>query len=134
MYIRQVAIKFFHKTNDEVASARINTELATCLRVHHVLHSSHDDDSDLGHLVRLRDVLVNAPILDDCLQGQLSSPPPVFGATVMVFDWADGGDAHALMVERGSVDQAEAVGLFRQVLCGLRALHRRGIVHRDIKV
>ncbi|CAM9447841.1 unnamed protein product, partial [Sphacelaria rigidula] len=110
---RQVAIKFFHKNSDEIASARIKTELATCLRVHHGL--------------------LSAPILDDGIHQGQPCCPPVFGATALVFDWADGGDAHALMINHGGVGQAQAVGLFRQVLCGLRALHRRGIVHRDIK-
>lgn len=131
----QVAVKFFHKIGTEPASTRINTELVTCLRLHPGLHSAcmgGDDEQDLQHLTKLRDVVVNAPLYDDSGNGVIHLPG--FSATAMIFDWADGGDAHTLMVNRGSLTPPEAAHIFRQTLRGLRALHRRGIVHRDIKV
>lgn len=132
----QVAVHFFHKNSEEAAADRMTSELAACLRVHRGLHASCVvDDEDLRHIVRLRDVLVCAPILDDAVYpAQPSSGDPMFRATVMVFDWNDGGDAHTFMLNRGGVDQVRAVGVFRHLLRGLRALHRRGIVHRNIKV
>lgn len=132
----QVAVKFFHKTNDETASARINIELMTCVRLYHGLHATcldQVDQQDLLHLARLRDVLVDAPIFEDG-GGSTGLARTMFRATVMVFDWADGGDAHSFVRARGRVTPAEGTRLFQQLLRGLRALHRRGIVHRDIKV
>lgn len=131
----QVAVKFFHKADDDAAaSARISLELVTNVRLYHGLRSTcidEDDEGDIRHLARLRDVLVDVPIFDDSGAG-LS--PSVFRASAMVFDWADGGDAHSYLSERGGITPAEGGRLFRQILRGLRCLHRRGIVHRDIKV
>ena len=132
----QVAVKFFHKTSDGAGSLRARLELITCVRLFHALHSAcddRDDEQDLRHLTRLRDVLVDAPILQDPGSG-LGLGPSKFRTTVMVFDWADGGDVQSLVHERGGIDPAEGATLFRQVMRGLRALHRRSIVHRDIKV
>lgn len=132
---KQVAVKFFHRTDDDAASSRINVELITCIRLNHGLHSVYideDDARDLRHLSRLRDILVDAPILGDCGEGDFA--PSTFRATALVFDWADGGDAHSWVRTQGGVTPAEGARLFRQVMRGLRALHRRGIVHRDIKV
>lgn len=147
MFSSQVTVKVFNKNDDDcnyynteqhdddTASARIKTELATCLRLHRGLHSPQDGyDRDLRHLIRLRNVLTDAPIEDDALHpDQPSTSPPQYSATVLIYDWAGEVDARALMAS-GVVGRAGAMGLFRQVLYGLRALHRRQIVHRDIKV
>lgn len=130
----QVAVKFFHKTDDDAATARISMELVACLRMYQRLHSACDDQNDardLVHVTGLRDVVVDAPILN---YGLASLVPSAFCATALVFDWADGGDAHSMVTTRGGITPAEGARLFWQVLRGLRALHRRGIVHRDIKV
>ncbi|CAM9358908.1 unnamed protein product [Scytosiphon promiscuus] len=139
----KVAVKFFHKTNDPAAAVRTNMELVTCLRLYHGLNSStcidDHDEQDLCHLVRLRDILVDAPILEERGvgvggDGTVELDPSIFRATAMVFDWADGGDADSLVrATRGGIAPADGARLFRDVLRGLRALHRRSIVHRDIK-
>lgn len=116
--------------------ARINIELMTCVRLYHGLHATRIDqvdEQDLLHLAKLRDVVVDAPIFEDG-GGATGLVHTAFRATAMVFDWADGGDAHAFVRARGGVTPAEGTRLFQQLLRGLRALHRRGIVHRDIKV
>lgn len=136
MFFRQVAIKFFHKAGgDYAASARASIEIMTCLRLYHGLHSTRidqEDERDLAHVTRLRDVLVDAPIFEESRGTGLR--PSTFRATAMVFDWADGGDAHTFVRARGGITPAEGARLFKQILRGLRCLHRRGIVHRDIKV
>lgn len=119
-------------------------ELVTCLRLYHGLNSAtcvdRHDEEDLRHLVRLRDILVDAPIFEERGAGVGNNraaelDPSVFRATAMVLDWADGGDADSLVrATRGGVAPANGARLFREVLRGLRALHRRSIVHRDIKV
>eukprot|EP00903_Cladosiphon_okamuranus_P008743 g8375.t1 len=134
----KVAVKFFHKSDDHAATRRTNMELVTCLRLYHGLNSSRidrHDEVDLGHLVRLRDILVDAPLFEEHGVGTAAEvSPSVFRATAMVFDWAGGGDAHSLIrAMGGGIPPAFGAKLFQQVLRGLRALHRRGIVHRDIK-
>lgn len=135
-FYTQVAVKFFHKTDDLAATQRTNMELVTCLRLYHGLSSfdciDRHDEVDLCHLLRLRDVLVDEPLFEERGVGLA---PSMFRATVMVFDWADGGDAHSLVRALGrGIPHAAGARLFQQVLRGLRALHRRRIAHRDIKV
>ena len=57
-------------------------------------------------MTRLRDVLVDAPIFEDCGAGLR---PSAYRATAMVFDWADGGDAHNFVRARGGITPAEGV-------------------------
>ncbi|CAM9182685.1 unnamed protein product, partial [Hapterophycus canaliculatus] len=138
----KVAVKFFHKTSDPAATVRTNMELVTCLRLYHGLNSSTcidgHDELDMCHLVRLRDILVDAPVFEERGigggEGGAELDPSVFRATAMVFDWADGGDADSLVrATHGGIAPADGARLFREVLRGVRALHRRSIVHRDIK-
>ena len=71
-------------------------ELVTCLRLYHGLSSKcidHHDEIDLGHLVRLRDILIDAPLFEERAGGAGTAAevsPSVFRATAMVFDWAGG--------------------------------------------
>ena len=51
----------------------------------------------------------------------------------LVLEWVDGGDLAHLIRERAPLPVDEAVLLALDVLNGLAAIHRAGIVHRDVK-
>ncbi|MCM8746264.1 serine/threonine protein kinase [Thermomicrobium sp. CFH 73360] len=51
----------------------------------------------------------------------------------LVLEWVDGGDLAHLIRERAPLPVDEAVRLALDVLNGLAAIHRAGIVHRDVK-
>lgn len=51
----------------------------------------------------------------------------------LVMEWVDGGDLAHLLRERAPLPLDEAVGIALDVLRGLAAIHRAGIVHRDVK-
>ncbi|CAM9325246.1 unnamed protein product [Discosporangium mesarthrocarpum] len=144
----EVAVKFFHKSRDPAALSRYNAELVSGLNLHRHLHErSHGDDVDLDHVVRLRDVALDAPLYIAAEKKETEEESGVEGidngvsdprqrnysASVMVFDWAEGGDAHSYISEKGSLPTAAAMNIFLQMMKGLRALHRRGIAHRDVK-
>jgi hypothetical protein len=54
------------------------------------------------------------------------------GRPFLVLTYADGGTLAARLQE-GPLDLASAVGVIVQVGRGLQALHRRGLLHRDVK-
>ncbi|CAM9838284.1 unnamed protein product [Choristocarpus tenellus] len=130
----EVAVKLFHKTEDPAALMRYHEELVSGLKIHRALHDNCQlgDMDDLNHIIRLRDIILDAPMYSVEKPLMRGGNVECF-TTAMVFDWADGGDAHALVAEYGSLTSAEGMGIFRQMAKGLRALHRRGIVHRDVK-
>jgi len=43
------------------------------------------------------------------------------------------GESLKQRLEKGPLSVAEAIAILRQILLGLEAAHRAGIVHRDIK-
>jgi tRNA A-37 threonylcarbamoyl transferase component Bud32 len=54
------------------------------------------------------------------------------GLHYMVWEYIDGENVAQLLKRRGAMPPHEAVGLAVQALRGLEAIHRAGIVHRDI--
>ena len=55
------------------------------------------------------------------------------GWLYLVMQYIEGEDLKALIRRRGRLGIDEAVGYTRQILNGLAAIHRAGILHRDIK-
>ncbi|MFN3336499.1 MAG: protein kinase domain-containing protein [Thermomicrobium sp.] len=51
----------------------------------------------------------------------------------LVMEWVDGGDLARLIREHAPLPVDEAVRLVLDVLNGLAAIHRAGIIHRDVK-
>lgn len=48
-------------------------------------------------------------------------------------EFVDGESLHELLARRGRLPEAEALGIFRQMLNALSVIHARGMIHRDIK-
>jgi serine/threonine-protein kinase len=56
------------------------------------------------------------------------------GDTLFItMEWVDGTDLKQLIRDKAPLPVAEAVRLIRGILRGLGAIHRAGIVHRDVK-
>lgn len=55
------------------------------------------------------------------------------GSPVMVMECVDGETLQRMVERQGAIPAVEAVALFRQVLLGVEAAHKLGIIHRDIK-
>jgi serine/threonine-protein kinase len=54
------------------------------------------------------------------------------GSHYMVWEFIDGENLAQVMRRRGVIPAREAVAIMKQALAGLEAIHRAGIVHRDI--
>jgi eukaryotic-like serine/threonine-protein kinase len=55
------------------------------------------------------------------------------GTFYLVMEFITGKDLRALLIERKRLPILEAASIFEQVILGLGAAHKAGIVHRDIK-
>ena len=51
-----------------------------------------------------------------------------------VMEYAANGDLLKYLKSKGTLDEEEGKYLFYQIVCGLRYIHRQGIIHRDIKL
>nr|XP_004658891.2 sperm motility kinase Y-like [Jaculus jaculus] len=51
----------------------------------------------------------------------------------IIMQFAEGGDLHDHICQTGTLEEGEASTIFGQILCGVRYLHRSGIVHGDLK-
>jgi serine/threonine-protein kinase len=55
------------------------------------------------------------------------------GTPYLVMEYLDGEDLAAMMARRGAMPLADAMPIIEQIGDALTAVHRRGIVHRDVK-
>ena len=54
-------------------------------------------------------------------------------ALYLVLEYVEGGELFDLLVERGALQEAEAIKYFRQIILGTAYCHALGICHRDLK-
>lgn len=52
---------------------------------------------------------------------------------VIIMEFCAGGNMTTYLKEK-SITESEAIGLFKQMAISIKALHRRGITHRDVKL
>lgn len=57
----------------------------------------------------------------------------VDGLPALVMEYVEGPSLAEWLADRGPLELSEAVGLFRDILAGVRAAHAAGLVHRDLK-
>ncbi|MBI4328683.1 MAG: serine/threonine protein kinase [Chloroflexi bacterium] len=86
------------------------------------------DEEELRREARLLSTLEHPNVVKVFGSGE----DPEYG-TYEVMEWVEGRDLESVLRERGPLSPAEAVGICREVLRGLEAVHRAGIVHRDVK-
>jgi eukaryotic-like serine/threonine-protein kinase len=91
---------------------------------------------------RLEDAVERARCLDEGrIAATISHPNVVYvlavdeidGVPLVVTELVSGGTLRELVQQRGQLSVAEAVDLMRQVSDGLDAVHRAGVLHRDVK-
>ncbi|MCA1813226.1 MAG: serine/threonine protein kinase [Halobacteriales archaeon] len=90
----------------------------------------HDDDGDAAAALREARAAgalqhPNVLAIHDVLRGE--------DATVLVTEYVPGGSLADRVARRGPLPPDEARRMVMEVLAGLAALHRIGIVHRDVK-
>jgi serine/threonine protein kinase/tetratricopeptide (TPR) repeat protein len=90
-------------------------------------HEGEDHARRLTHEARLLASLGHPAIVRYVAHGVLRS-----GAPYLVMEWVEGDDL-AVRLARGPMSVGEGVALATRVAEALRAAHRVGIIHRDIK-
>lgn len=98
-----------------------------------ILDPAHIDRKDLGDRMRLEAQAlgrVRHPNVVSVIDGGRSEA----GFPFLVMELLVGRTLHAELSERRTLPVPEALGLARQVLMGLAAVHAAGIVHRDVKL
>lgn len=55
------------------------------------------------------------------------------GRVHLVTEWIRGGELYHRITQSGSLTEAQAAPLFKQLLLAVKHMHNLGFVHRDIK-
>lgn len=95
------------------------------------LHARHDEEPSQVERFR-REARLLAQIDDPHVVRYVAHGADRLGRPCLVVEWLDGEDV-ARRQRRQRLTVAEALDVARQAALGLDALHRAGIVHRDVK-
>ena len=105
-------------TGDEVALKVVRPELAT----------------DPRHRERFRrEAEITRMLSHPHLVRAIATGVEEEGTPWLAMELIEGQSLHVYMRSRGTLPVAEAVGIIRQLVAGLGAAHRVGVIHRDIK-
>lgn len=116
-----VAVKIFHNPSDPEASRVLADMLKTEVTLMHRVGRHPNVISLRGHYAGC-----GGPV--KTLEGSVAGD-----GDVLVLDLAEGGELFDLVASQGSLDEANAATIVRDILMGLRHLHSRGVVHLDLK-
>ena len=102
-----------------------------------VVHSHLLDDQFIGRFEREIDLLqqVRSPYVVALYDWALDEHDPNIGQTLsyVVTEFVEGHTLADIIDTRGALNEPDALAIARQVALGLSAIHRMGIVHRDVK-
>jgi class 3 adenylate cyclase/tetratricopeptide (TPR) repeat protein len=101
---REVALKISNRITEDASSRALEEELRTCARISH------------PHVAGVMDAGTTA-----C------------GESFLVFEYIAGTTLRSVIDERGALEPALALRWMCEVLDALAAVHRQGVVHRDVK-
>jgi serine/threonine-protein kinase len=90
--------------------------------------SRHDQDAARFEREILAAAAVRHPNVVAIIDSGVTEGQPFF-----VMEWVDGGDLKRLIRQRAPLSMDTAVAITVDILQGLAAIHRVGIIHRDIK-
>lgn len=80
-----------------------------------------------------REGLVLASLRNDSVVRVLDRASTADGRPALILEWLDGPDIERRLRSHGPFTEREATPIVRQVVQALAAIHRAGVVHRDVK-
>lgn len=110
-------------------------------RVYRVRHTQLGTRHALKHLFLSRPGLQERLLREGRIQARLQHPHvvrvqdvlDVDGQPGLLMEFVEGSSLHELLAAGGALSLDEALPLFAQVLSGVAAAHRQGVLHRDLK-
>jgi len=108
------------------------TDSAGCRRVLKVPHRSQS--ADPVAIVAFENELRLAHYLADFPYSHMPVPRASDSGRYLVMDYIEGTDLWTYLRQQGCLSEAEAVALTKKIVVALRELHKRRIVHLDLKL